>query len=64
LGTAFARCKTCDLWFNAGFEYTGRPRSTELSCPVGHRHVYSEDEFADDSFFERRSRRVAGRPTL
>lgn len=64
MGAAFAKCKTCALWFNAGFEYPDRPTSAELLCPVGHRHTYGGDEFVDASFFERRARRVAGRPSL
>lgn len=63
----FARCRTCLLWFNTGIDEGEKLRFNEssklkLSCPLGHSHDYEINELREKVRFEKKVRRVAGRP--
>ncbi|MEM4311391.1 MAG: hypothetical protein QXX95_03280 [Nitrososphaerales archaeon] len=64
----FLKCKTCSLWFNAGFELKDFydlekiAQQREHICPTGHKNSYQKEDYKMESEFEKRGKRVAGRP--
>ena len=68
MGITFVKCKTCLLIFNSGLDSekivrdtSSQERST-ISCPLGHSHDYDSSEFIEESVFDTRGHRIAGRP--
>ncbi|GBC75540.1 hypothetical protein HRbin06_00858 [archaeon HR06] len=62
----FLKCKECSIYFNAGFEienlvdFLKVKDDEEYTCPLGHKNRYKKEDYILE--YERRGRRVAGRP--
>lgn len=60
----YVRCRSCGLYFNSGLPEQGMVKGQEryvLACPMGHMYEYAAQELVEETAFERRARRVAGR---
>lgn len=68
MGRIFVKCKTCLLIFNSNLESENIVRDTSsqelstISCPLGHSHDYNSSELIEESAFDTRGHRIAGRP--
>lgn len=67
MGPLYVKCKTCHLWFKSGLSVESFDLKPQTAmervheCPMGHRHFYSREDYANEARFGPRVRRVSGR---